>query len=150
MYPWELSSILEEDDLTAPAASGAFTTVTVPPKKAAGLEEKHAADLAAAMPFLFEPEPESAGENADPFANPDARPTIAKRKAAAVMRGKWFASMRKKDGKVMPMFGPERVVEDPYIKWKHNQQIKEILIVGAVAVVVLEAAFLAIPQRIPL
>ena len=150
LFPWELSDVLEEDnDITNPnsGAAPAFQSVKVMPTKAAGLEEKHAAELAASMPFLFEPEPASAGENADPFANPDARPTIAKKKAPAVFRSKWFASMRDKDGKTMKMFGPERVVEDPYIKYKHDQQMKEILWVGLAVTVVIEIILLAIPEQ---
>lgn len=115
LYPWELSDVLDEDnDITNPnsGAAPAFQSVKVMPKKAAGLDEKHAADLAAAMPFLFEPEPASS-EQADPFANPDARPVIAKKKAEPRFRSRWFASMRDKDGKRLKAFGPERVVEDP-------------------------------------
>lgn len=115
LYPWELSDVLEEDnDITNPGtgAAPAFQSVKVMPKKAAGLEEKHAADLAAAMPFLFEPEPASS-EQADPFANPDARPVIATKKAPARFRSRWFASLKDREGKRMKAFGPERVVEDP-------------------------------------
>lgn len=138
----------EESDITNPntSAAPAFQSVKVMPKKAAFLDEKHAADLAASMPFLFEPEPASS-EQADPFANPDARPTIAKKKAAPRFRSRWFASMRDPNGKRMKAFGPERVVEDPYIKYKHDQQMKEILWVGLVLTILVEIVLVAIPEQ---
>lgn len=87
--------------------------------------------------------------------------------------GGWMSRWRRADdGKVVAIFGPERVVEDEYIKvsdrpsfhfqrkiitdlsillqYLHNRQIKEILIVGAVVTLLFEIAIVAIPQRVPL
>lgn len=51
-----------------------------------------------------------------------------------------------KDGEVLKIFGPEKVVEDEYIIYLHNKQIKEILIVGAVVTLLLEIIIVAIPE----
>lgn len=63
-------------------------------------------------------------------------------------KGRWFGSWKRADGGEVPIFGPERVVEDEYIRYLHNQQIKEILFVGAIVTLLFEIAIVAIPERV--
>lgn len=129
---WELSDTISEttaDDTDFSNPTGASTTFTAAkgPKTADGEKAaKGVADLQASLPFLFEPDVNPFADNNKAASDKDAKvasgegkgeSTLEKgRRHAAVFRGKFWASMRRKDGKRMAMFGPERVVEDPYIK----------------------------------
>ncbi|KAI5479337.1 hypothetical protein MNV49_003856 [Pseudohyphozyma bogoriensis] len=152
LYPWELTAELSTDDLLANPAAPAFVTVDMKNKDRNALQtDKVKADLAATMPFLFEDEPVPMG---NPFETnseqgekkeEDQKPS----KKGAVFRSRFFASLRKKNGDKIPVFGPERVVEDPYIKELHDKQMKEILIVGFVVMLCCEAVIMSIPEQVP-
>ena len=142
-------------------------------------KDKVKAELAASMPFLFEgldPHPSGSttsdetviamntdsekvvsatapGDASASASKPQAGEQRLSRTARAkkyIFRPRWKASWKSADGKRMPIFGPERVVEDPYIKERHNKQIKEILIIGFIFVFCFESAMVAIPERTPL
>lgn len=130
LYPWELTDTINEStgpddiDFSNPTAGNSTFTAAKGPKTDAEKTAKGDADLKASLPFLFEPEVNPFGD--DKKANSDKGAKVAdgtgdsaftrRRKQAAVFRGKFWASMKTKDGKRMKAFGPERVVEDPYIK----------------------------------
>lgn len=102
LYPWELTSELSAEEGGNPSAP----TFTVAIKPGGGQQSSAKTDdLAASMPFLFEQPP--------PVPEKDEK-KVEKKKV--VYRGKWFASLRKEDGKRVPIFGAERVVTDPYIQ----------------------------------
>lgn len=137
LYPWELSS-----ELDSSSVSNKVLDTTSP-------QDKVKADLAASMPFLFEGDAASQTVVASSIEKKSgaAKPSVSQK--AARFRGKFFASLSSEKGVKVPVFGPERVIEDPYIKDLHNKQIREILIVGAVVMVLFEAAILAIPEQVP-
>lgn len=98
-------------------------------------------DLSNSLPFLFDE------KHASGVAPPT--PTKTATVPSKFWRSRFFTSWKRSDGARMKIFGPERVVEDEYIKYLHNQQIKEILIVGAVVTWILMAAIIAIPEQTP-
>jgi hypothetical protein len=100
LYPWELTSELVAEEGGNPSAP--TFTVAIKPGQQSSLKMD---DLAASMPFLFE----------QPPAVPEKDGKKVEKKKA-VYRGKWFASLRRENGKRVPVFGAERVVTDPYIQ----------------------------------
>lgn len=55
-------------------------------------------------------------EKPEETVNPETYKQGGSFRTPAVFRSKIFAMWKKADGKRVPVFGPERVVEDPYIK----------------------------------
>ncbi|KAM0751252.1 hypothetical protein T439DRAFT_325402 [Meredithblackwellia eburnea MCA 4105] len=135
LYPWELTSELETSSTMAPA----FVT----PAKT---EDKATADLKASLPFLFEDEP-AVKTSTESTVVDIGKPSSLKPKIRSLFRPKWKGAFRKENGERVPVFGPERVVEDPYIKDVHNKQIREILIIGAVVTLIFEIGIVACPQQ---
>ncbi|ORY58345.1 hypothetical protein BCR35DRAFT_309467 [Leucosporidium creatinivorum] len=164
LYPWELTDTINETtgpddiDFSNPTAGNSTFTAAKGPKTDAEKVAKGDADLKASLPFLFEPDVNPFGDDKKANSDKDAKVDDGKgdsavtrgRKQAAVFRSKFWASMKSKDGKRMKAFGPERVVEDPYIKHLHDKQMKEILIVGAIATFIFLCIIVALPQRTPL
>lgn len=127
MKRWELTSTIEGETETPIPTVPTFTVALKPGQKTL----KPTSDLSNSLPFLFESPPV-----------PSKSPKIDDKKP----QSRFFGAWRKDSGGRVPVFGPEKPVEDEYIKYAHNQQIKEILIVGAVVMLVFEAAMLAIPE----
>lgn len=130
LYPWELTDTINETpgsddfDFSNPTAGNSTFTAAKGPKTDAEKTAKGDADLKASLPFLFEPDVNPFGDDKKASSDKDAKKVDGKgesavtrgKKHAAVFRSKFWASMKSKDGKRMKAFGPERVVEDPYIK----------------------------------
>lgn len=130
LYPWELTDTIneapgpDEFDFSNPTAGNSTFTAAKGPKTDAEKTAKGDANLKASLPFLFEPDVNPFGDDKKANSDKDAKVDDGKgdsavtrgRKQAAVFRSKFWASMKSKDGKRMKAFGPERVVEDPYIK----------------------------------
>ncbi|KAK4703825.1 hypothetical protein P7C70_g2391, partial [Phenoliferia sp. Uapishka_3] len=130
---WELTSEVESVN-SAPAFTASHNTEA----------NKQKSDLHASLPFLFDDAPPT--NSSETWAS-TASTAAATTKKGATFRTKWKVAWRGSDGKRIKVFGPERVVEDPYIKEIHNKQIKEILIVGAVVTILLEIMFVALPEQ---
>lgn len=137
-----------DDSTNAPQAAGPSSGGSQASDETAGASNTTAAAAAAGTTAEDKKPLTASTANGQP-----PRTRIATMKSRAkkyVVRPRWTASWRSTEGKRMPIFGPERVVEDPYIKEKHKKQVVEILIVGAVFVFVFEAAMVAIPEKVPL
>ncbi|GAA5863282.1 hypothetical protein JCM1840_007468 [Sporobolomyces johnsonii] len=150
LYPWELTEVVErdpaEDDIARPTAKVFATTPGKDRPSAAA--DKGMADLAASLPFLFEPSTPAEV----PLAAQKPKRDESIRKAArmpAAFRNKFFASMWTDTGERVPVFGPERALEDPYIKRLHVKQRQEIYLVAAVATFVFLCVVVAIPEKHP-
>lgn len=133
LYPWELTDSLDEStdglDLENPKTTSATPAAKLPTSPAtsndaspfpttngagtgAAKTDKGLSGLQESLPFLFEPPIEPYDEQLEAKNKPEAgKPARTPR-----FRGKFFASMRDRNGKRLKAFGPERVVEDPYIK----------------------------------
>lgn len=105
---WELTAEIESQTSTTPAF------VTTDGKSDAASKQK--ADLEASLPFLFEDPPTNGSETWASTTSTAAPGSPAATKKANTFRSKYLGAWRKKDGKRVPVFGPERVIEDPYIK----------------------------------
>ncbi|GAA5992268.1 hypothetical protein JCM11641_002727 [Rhodosporidiobolus odoratus] len=152
LYPWELTTMPSnsDDNSLAPgsnvfgAAPGADATA-----------DKGLSDLAASLPFLFEPEsePEDVAHDDSSATGLQKKPKEGARKRmgkkAKQVRGKFRATLKTEKGEMVPMFGPERVVEDPWIQEVHNKQRKEIYIVAIATTLIWCAVMLAIPEQHP-
>ncbi|KAL8290624.1 hypothetical protein RQP46_002882 [Phenoliferia psychrophenolica] len=139
LYPWELTTEIESTKTSAPAF------VTGDGKKDAAAKQK--SDLQASLPFLFDDVDLANGSETEGSTKSTAALTSTPPSKASLFRSKYLGAWRKKDGKRVPIFGPERVIEDPYIKEIHNKQIKEILIVGAVVALLFEIMVVALPEQ---
>ncbi|BGP18929.1 hypothetical protein JCM10213_005484 [Rhodosporidiobolus nylandii] len=141
LYPWELSALeaSSSDNLLNPTAN-VFGSST-----AAAADDKGLSDLQASLPFLFEPE----GRVTEvPLVHAGDSKEVKTKKQR--IRSKFVASWRTPTGKKTPMKGPERVIEDEWIRNEHKKQRNEIYIVAVVSTAIWLAIFLAIPERKPL
>ncbi|SCV72723.1 BQ2448_4260 [Microbotryum intermedium] len=137
LYPWELTEALTTDDFSKPTVAST-----------------ERADLEASLPFLFD-EPDSPAEEKATATEKQTTAekeghTTATRKRIAQFRSRFWATLKTEDGKRVPMFGPERVVEDPYIKDLHDEQMKEIIIFGTICTILFLIIIVAIPEKRPL
>ncbi|GAA5941767.1 hypothetical protein JCM1841_004711 [Sporobolomyces salmonicolor] len=119
LYPWELTDVAERDpteaDLARPHATPVFATTLRGQARPSAAGDQGRADLAASLPFLFEPAVPAEVPLAAHTRERDASVRTAARRPAA-FRNKFFASMWTDAGARVPVFGPERALEDPYIK----------------------------------
>ncbi|KDE05833.1 hypothetical protein MVLG_03777 [Microbotryum lychnidis-dioicae p1A1 Lamole] len=156
LYPWELTEALSTgDEFARPTVASTFVMASkeLGTDSAAARAAKERADLEASLPFLFG-EPESPVEKK---ASPSGKQmteekeghTTTTRKRIAQFRSRFWATLKTEDGKRVPMFGPERVVEDPYIKDLHDKQMKEIIIFGTICTILFLIIIIAIPEKRP-
>lgn len=131
LYPWELTGMLE-DDKQSLVSSGSAATFANAAQPATTNSTSLKASVASSLPFMFDEK---------------AIASAGVRSKSKVTKKPWYGTWRTNDGSRVAVFGPERVVEDEYIKDIHNKQIKEILIVGAVVTFLLEVMFVALPQQ---
>ncbi|KAK4051291.1 hypothetical protein OIO90_004772 [Microbotryomycetes sp. JL221] len=175
LYPWELSDSISEIDTTKQQDNSNFSQPTLSttfvsaknPNHSKASTNKHMQDLQASLPFLFdEPEPfKSTSTNVANEGNVATSTTHVngsssskiesnkqdnKQQDKTRFRSRFWASMRSKDGKRMKMFGPERVVADPYIQAIHNKQMREIIIFGTIVTFLFLCIVVAIPEKTPL
>lgn len=129
MYRWELTEQLENDTdgvSLRPNRASTFVTnsqaggVASPRPNLAGISDKHQADLQASLPFLFDDVPPEDGEPATETKTTEekdekAAPSKLQRRAKKlhIVKSKWSSTYKQKDGRRMPVFGPERVVVSP-------------------------------------
>ncbi|KAK4052056.1 hypothetical protein OIV83_002350 [Microbotryomycetes sp. JL201] len=165
LYPWELSDSVSEvdktEDFSQPSLSTTFVSAKNPNSEAS--TSKHMADLQASLPFLFDdPDPFKTNQSGPALIDNDKKkgPTTTTgtskggKSAAAEpksrFRSRFWASMRDRNGRRMKVFGPEKVVADPYIQRIHNKQMREILIFGTVVTFLFLCIVVAIPEKTPL
>ncbi|SCZ91831.1 BZ3500_MvSof-1268-A1-R1_Chr5-3g08165 [Microbotryum saponariae] len=163
LYPWELTEALSTgDDFAKPTVASTFVMASKKPDTdsaaaatdAAARAAKERADLEASLPFLFDEAESPVEKNASPSGKQTTEEkeghTTTTRKRIAQFRSRFWATLKTEDGKRVPMFGPERVVEDPYIKDLHDKQMKEIIIFGTICTILFLIIIVAIPEKRPL
>lgn len=111
---WELT-----DELSGHSASNEdlSTTRETHTNSAGSPSSKISHSLASSLPFLFN---STSNRNTTGLTNEKGKKVKASDikavKVSPAKRSKWWAGLQKDDGKKVPIFGPERVVEDPYIQ----------------------------------